>query len=589
MRVARVTTALPLWVALIASVSTRTFGLPERVPNTTLRMPASPPANGYALANAFGDLAFTDPTAIVSAPGETNRLFVTEQAGRVAVITNLAAPTRTVFLDITSRVVGGMPTDERGLLGLAFHPGYATNRFFFVFYSTISTTPGIATDALHERLSRFQAKADDPDQADAGSEVVLINQHDQEANHNGGDLHFGPDGYLYVSVGDEGGAGDTYQNSQRIDKNFFLELTNGVAASARRLETRFLVRNSSGIYGVTYRWDSASNATLVPEEGLDETFTITEGETVRTQVWHYPSRAQCLLCHTTAAGLALGFNTPQMNRDVDYGSGPENQIAALNRAGYFSAPVAHVNTLRALASPTDAAVSVDYRVRSYLAANCAQCHQPGAVAQGNWDARVTTPLSQAGIINGTLSNNRGDPANRVIEPGSVAHSMILTRIATAGSGRMPPLDSSVTDAGGVSLLTEWITGVLLGYRSFADWQTAQFGDSNLPDAAPDADPDHDGANNLVEYLTGTDPKTDRDVWQPHIKQSGNSVEISFPQIANRGFQVESADGLESPFSWQPLDVPGNRPAFPATSSTATLADVITNGPFRFYRVRIFEP
>ncbi|TMP97250.1 MAG: hypothetical protein E6L09_13545, partial [Verrucomicrobia bacterium] len=65
---------------------------------------------------------------------------------------------------------------------------------------------------------------------------------------------------------------------------------------------------------------------------------------------------------------------------------------------------------------------------------------------------------------------------------------------------MPPLDSSVTDAGGVSLLTEWITGVLVGYRSFADWQTAQFGDSNLPDAAPDADPDHDGANNLVEYL-----------------------------------------------------------------------------------------
>ena len=182
-------------------------------------------------------------------------------------------------------------------------------------------------------------------------------------------------------------------------KHFDLELTNGVAASARRLETRFLVRNSSGIYGVTYRWDSASNATLVPEEGLDETFTITEGETVRTQVWHYPSRAQCLLCHTTAAGLALGFNTPQMNRDVHYGSGPENQIAALNRAGYFSAPVARVNTLRALASPTDAAVSVDYRVRSYLAANCAQCHQPGAVAQGNWDARVTTPLSQAGIIN----------------------------------------------------------------------------------------------------------------------------------------------------------------------------------------------
>src|SRR5262245_22584914 len=74
-------------------------------------------------------------------------------------------------------------------------------------------------------------------------------------------------------------------------KLFELDLTNGIPTSARRLETRFLVRTAEGVYGVTYRWDdSQANAVLVPEEGLDESFVIHEGGTTRTQVWHYPSR-----------------------------------------------------------------------------------------------------------------------------------------------------------------------------------------------------------------------------------------------------------------------------------------------------------
>ena len=95
-------------------------------------MPPAPPVLGYATTNAFGTLTFTDPVAIVWPPGGTNRLFVVEQRGRIGVITNMANPTRAVFLDISSRVVGGTPSVERGLLGLAFHPGYATNRLFYV-------------------------------------------------------------------------------------------------------------------------------------------------------------------------------------------------------------------------------------------------------------------------------------------------------------------------------------------------------------------------------------------------------------------------------------------------------------------------
>jgi glucose/arabinose dehydrogenase len=187
-----------------------------RVPNTSLKLPAVPESFGYATERAFGSLSFIDPLAIVVPPGETNRLFVVEQEGTIAVITNLAQPTRSVFLDIEVPVVSG---GEQGLLGLAFHPGYATNRQFYIFYTLNSATA--AGSGLHDRLSQFLVRENDPNEADPDSELVLIDQYDQAANHNGGDLHFGPDGYLYVALGDEGGGNDSHGNSQRIDRDFF--------------------------------------------------------------------------------------------------------------------------------------------------------------------------------------------------------------------------------------------------------------------------------------------------------------------------------------------------------------------------------
>src|SRR2546422_879129 len=221
MRVFHLAFTMAVCVLIACSGNSYGAGLTQREANTTLQMPQTPAQFGYTTTNAFGNLVFTDPLAIATPPGETNRLFIVEHRGRIAVITNLANPTRTVFLDISSRVVGGTPPDERGLLGLVFHPGYATNGFFYVFFSTTSTTPGVATNRLHERLSRFRVATGDPNQADPNSELILINQYDQADNHNGGDLHFGPDGYLYVSLGDEGNQNDALNNSQRIDKDFF--------------------------------------------------------------------------------------------------------------------------------------------------------------------------------------------------------------------------------------------------------------------------------------------------------------------------------------------------------------------------------
>jgi uncharacterized repeat protein (TIGR03806 family) len=373
-------------------------------------------------------------------------------------------------------------------------------------------------------------------------------------------------------------------------KHFDLELTNGVPESARRLETRLLVRTTTGLYGATYRWgDSLTNATLVEAEGLDETFTIYDGATVRTQVWHYPSRSECLTCHNPVAGLALGFNTGQLNRDYAYAGGTQNQLRALSAAGYFDKPLTGTYTMPALAQPTNLAISLEYRVRSYLAANCVQCHQPGGAGLGRFDVRLSTSLSASGLINGELVNDLADPQNRVIKPGSPQNSVLLTRLANFNANHMPPLATSVLNQQAIDLVTEWVTGSTTNFQSYADWQQFYFGSTNAPGSAPGQDPDGDGANNGLEYLTGTDPTQAGDAWEIRLGATDQTLQIDFTRVANRGFEVQWTTNLSNNHSWQPLDVPLNAPVIASTNSAVTVLDTVANAPTKYYRIRVFEP
>ena len=728
-----------------------------RVAAASLRVPATPPATSFATARAFPSLSFTQPLALVTPPGDTRRLFVVEKGGRIWVISDVtsASPTRTLFLDLSTRVATGGGNDERGLLALAFHPAYAANRQFYVWY-TLNTTTATGT-GLHDRLARFLASPSDPNAADPASEQPLLTQRDEASNHNGGELLFGPDGYLYLSLGDEGGANDQYQNSQRLDRDFFsgvlrldvdrrpgslapnphpalhagtysvppdnpwvgatsfngttldpaavrtefwavglrnpwrmsfdpatghlwladvgqgareeinlvtrggnygwayregaiagprasppaavsatftppiwdypnpaqgssvtggfvyrgsryaallgrylfadfvsgriwsllpdganpvgadrvqqltgdggissfgldpatgdilladlsenalkrlvataaagpalpatlsatgafanlatlapapgvvpyepivsawsdharkrrwfalpdtvstfgfsadanwslpagavwlehcdLELTRGNPATARRIETRVLVRNAEGVHGFTYRWNEAqTDATLVPEEGAEQAFAVIENGVARLQTWRFPGRGECLVCHTGAGGYALSFNTRQLNRTSGFPGGDANIVTALAQAGYLdTAGPPAPSSLPALAAADQPGASVELRARSYLDVNCASCHQPGGPALGGFDARAAIPLSLAGIVNGPLVNNGGDPANRVLVPGNAARSRLLHRLALRGPGQMPPLGSHERDAAGETLLRAWIT------------------------------------------------------------------------------------------------------------------------------------
>jgi len=146
----------------------------------------------------------TKPIFVAHAGDGTNRLFIVEQGGFIRVLPPGAAVPAT-FLDISTRVLAG---GERGLLGLAFHPRYPTNGRFFVYY----TRPGDGAIVIAE-----YAVSGNPDVASTAETVLLTIPHPTNANHNGGMLAFGPDGYLYIGVGDGGSGNDPPNNAQNID------------------------------------------------------------------------------------------------------------------------------------------------------------------------------------------------------------------------------------------------------------------------------------------------------------------------------------------------------------------------------------
>ncbi len=241
-------------------------------------------------------------------------------------------------------------------------------------------------------------------------------------------------------------------------KHFDLELTRGDPTTSRRIETRFLVKTADGVYGLSYRWnDAQTDATLVPEDGTDQIFQVREQGFTRPQIWHFPGRGECLQCHTPAGGFALSFNSRQLNRA--FPNDTAHQLTSLAAAGYLDTTAVTPATLPALAPAEDIFSSIEKRARSYLDANCAQCHQPGGLGRGNWDARFSTATSAAKIVNGLLIENRGDAANRVIVPGDTTHSTLLTRLTTPGSFRMPPLATNEFDADSIALVSQWIASL----------------------------------------------------------------------------------------------------------------------------------
>lgn len=266
-------------------------------------------------------------------------------------------------------------------------------------------------------------------------------------------------------------------------KNFSMPVDDTNPKVLRRLETRLLVRDADGtVYGGSYKWrPDLSDADLV-EAGTNETIRIKTATGTRAQTWFYPGRQDCLTCHTPASGGVLGVKTRQLNRDFTYPDGvTDNQLRTWSHAGLFDVTLAdkEIAVFDKMVAITNTRAPLELRARSYLDANCAQCHRPGAV-ESFFDARFDTPLKNQNLINGPVANQFGLAGAKIIVPGDTNKSILFRRISIIGGEQMPPLAKNAVDKNAVAVMANWIQS--LPHKSSAlpkNWSHADIGNVAL--------------------------------------------------------------------------------------------------------------
>lgn len=221
-----------------------------------------------------------------------------------------------------------------------------------------------------------------------------------------------------------------------------------------RIETRLFMRHDDGNWaGYTYEWNAdGKDATLLAGS---KTKPLTE-----SQAWAYPSRDQCLQCHSKAAGGTIGLETAQLNGDTTYDTTHRisNQIATLDHIGVFSAAMATPDTLPRLANPTGDG-SLEDRARAYLHANCSHCHRPDGGGQGTMDLRYSKSLAETSTCNADNTQGPINGATKLIVPGDPAMSLLSVRMHAQDSKRMPPVAVSITDEAGAKVVDDWIASL----------------------------------------------------------------------------------------------------------------------------------
>jgi len=244
-------------------------------------------------------------------------------------------------------------------------------------------------------------------------------------------------------------------------KHFAINAVENDPLTEFNLETRFTVVTDEGSYGLSYRWnEEQTDADLVGFAGDTRLYSQQTSAGIEQRIWEFPGRADCQTCHGGPAGVALGLNSRQLNRNYTYSATgrTNNQLATFNALGMFDSELDTqrlISSLLTSAHGNDTSASLSLRARSYLDANCAYCHQPGGV-RANFDARLTTPLAQQNLINGELLETYDIPGEVVIAPGGPAQSIAMLRASRLDLLAMPPIAKNRVDTEGIALLDSWI-------------------------------------------------------------------------------------------------------------------------------------
>lgn len=372
-------------------------------------------------------------------------------------------------------------------------------------------------------------------------------------------------------------------------KHFELERERGNPESRFKVETRVFVKTRQSAYGLTYVWNEAgTDAQLAPEEGMAIDYQITVDGQPQTQTWPVPSRSDCLACHTAAAGYVLGFNTRQLNRVATIQGQEQNVLDYLKSLEILDTVPPEPRALPRHHALDDDSATLERRARSYLAVNCAPCHQPGGGAPNTWDGRAHLSIEATGLVGGMPADNGGDPELRLVKRGSPQQSALLRRVAASnGFARMPPLASNELDQGAIDLLTDWLSLQAPAPQSFDQWQAEFFEDPAAAIAAATADPDSDGNSNALEFLNRTDPRDPADRWTVRAQRQPASIQVRFPMSPQRRYEVESSSDL---IEWEASPAAGNPPRSDNLEPSEAVLDHPSEageGPV-FLRVRVSD-
>ncbi len=283
------------------------------------------------------------------------------------------------------------------------------------------------------------------------------------------------DAIFYPHRPDYSDRGWRFPDGTVLVKTFSLAMDTSQPHKVRRLETRILhfrqMPGNDDEYGAqvwsgyTYVWnEEQTDAALLDASGMDTELSIVDKQApggTRKLTWHFPSRAECSICHTMGAKYALGVTTLQLNREHDYDGHRENQLSLLSRLGVFKQPLpAPLSQLPALVDYRDTKQPLHLRARSYLHANCAHCHRKWGGGNAEFELQASITLDQTGTLNalpGQGTFGLEDP--RILVAGNPDRSLILQRMQLAGLGRMPHIGSNVIDMDAVRMLHQWIVSL----------------------------------------------------------------------------------------------------------------------------------
>jgi glucose/arabinose dehydrogenase/mono/diheme cytochrome c family protein len=233
----------------------------------------------------------------------------------------------------------------------------------------------------------------------------------------------------------------------------------------KRIETRLLARQQGEWTGFSYRWNAQqTDAELVPGAGTSEEFEVADPSAPvgrREQVWRFPARTECLVCHSRASGFVLGFSPLQLDRDHDYGGVADNQLRTLEHIDVFQGTLPRRREdARQLVNPYGPEGSLEDRVKSYLHVNCSTCHVKEGGGNSRMELGLSTSPARMRLIDEVPQHTRFDISDaRLVAPGSPERSVLYQRISRRQTGQMPPLGTNEVDPTAIKLIADWIRGL----------------------------------------------------------------------------------------------------------------------------------